>query len=508
MQWLKQYAVLSNAQMYEADERTMAAGIKGADLMERAGRAVADAICDRRQPGRLLVMCGIGNNGGDGFVIGRLMRERGWEVRVALRGEITDVSGDAVWAAGKWMDEVEALTPEAIQDVDCIVDSILGAGLSRPIEGDLTDLLERASRAGAYRVAVDIPSGVSGDSGAVLGTAFKADLTVTFYRKKRGHLLAPGRFLCGELVCADIGIPGHLLDDIAPSTFENDPNLWRDDLATPDPMAHKYERGHLLVLGGGLGRSGAARLAARAGLRAGAGLVTTGCPPDGLAEYAAQQTSVMNVALKDSKALAAFIEARRVRAVVVGPGNGVDKPTKNMALAAVAAPAGVVLDADALSVFAGAPQDLFEAIAKGQGEAVLTPHAGEFRRLFPDLDIEADRIGAAREAAGRVGAVVVLKGADTVIAAPGEKVLVNIHASPHLATAGSGDVLAGIIGGVLASGTGAIEAAAAATWLLGETALGLGAGLISEDLVESLPQALAALNAWPPFQEPEPAILL
>lgn len=505
------YALLSNAQMYEIDDKAIEAGVSGIDLMERAGRAVADAILARAHPGNALVLCGHGNNGGDGFVIARHLRDRGWNVRIALLGDKSEITGDAVMMAGKWEADFEPLTAECIggefasdtaSDIDVIVDALLGAGLTRPVEGLLAEVIERVNAHPAFTVSVDIPSGISGNSGQIMGQAISADLTVTFYHKKKGHALAPGRFCCGELIVADIRIPKRLLDEIQPELYENSPGLWIDAIEGPSPVAHKYDRGHLLVVGGGVGKSGAARLAARAGLRSGAGLVTTACPKAALMEYASHQTAVMNGAFSDHDEFVALLGQKKVLAVVIGPNNGIGDDTKARVLAALASDLAVVLDADALTSFEGDADALFQATkargesrGEGRGAAtVLTPHGGEFARLFPDIDIAADKVAAANEAAKRSGAAVVLKGPDTVIADGKSVAIANAHASPWLATAGAGDVLSGIIGGLLAQGIAAREASAAATWLLGEASLQLGRGLIAEDLVETIPEALAVLG--------------
>lgn len=504
MNWPDQYALLSTAQMYEADALTIDAGIKSADLMRRAGAAVVKAMTARLATGSALILCGRGNNGGDGFVIGRQLRDQGWQVRIALLGEIGDVSGDAVMAAGAWMTGEDATDPEPLEPsvldaaleagVDCVIDCVLGAGLSRPVEGPLAEVLTKAGEMDAYRVAVDIPSGISGDTGAVLGAAFRADLTVTFFRKKRGHVLAPGRRHCGELVVDGIGLPSHLLEKIGVTTYENAPELWPDIDIEPDPLAHKYDRGHLLVVGGGRGRSGAARMAARAGLRIGAGLATTACPAEALDEYASQQTSVMNAPFDDPTAFSALLDDKRVTAVVIGPGNGVGEATRARTLEVLASGKAVVLDADALTSFEGQAEALFKAISDRGGPTVLTPHGGEFGRLFPDIDAGADKVAATIAAAKLSGAVVLLKGPGTVIAAPDGNAIIDTVGSARLATAGSGDVLAGMIGGLMAGGAKPFEAAAAAVWLAGQAAHILGPGLISEDLVETIPGALSALE--------------
>ncbi len=508
MEWNRELALLSNAQMYQADSLSMELGISGARLMDEAGRGIADEVMARfatedGAPGKTIILCGGGNNGGDGYVIAKYLREAGWPVDVAQFGKTSDLSGDAALAAGQWMKDgkttVAPLGADVITDAAIIIDSLLGAGLTRPVEGVIAETIEAVNASDAAVVAVDIPSGVSGDSGQILGTAIEADLTVTFFRGKRGHALAPGRFLCGEIVVIDIGIPPGTLDELDITTYANHPWLWRGDMPALEPTHHKYDRGLAYVVGGGVGKSGAARLAARAALRSGAGLVGTLCVMEALEEYASQQTAVMNAGFDDLAGFEELIAREQLRAIAIGPGNGVDEATRERVLAVLARGLPTVLDADAISVFAERSGELFEAIFEATaGPTVLTPHIGEFKRLFPDIDL-SDKVAAATAAAKHSGAVIILKGPDTVIASGlggaggAGKAIINAHAPATLATAGAGDVLAGIVTGLLAQGMEAFASAAMATWLLGEAAYGAGErGIIAEDLVEAIPAALTA----------------
>ncbi len=503
-------ALLSVAEMGRADAAAIAGGVPGAVLMEHAGAAVARAIRGRWGPRPVLVLCGPGNNGGDGFVAARHLAEAGWPVGLALLGEAATLRGDAAQHAGRWRRPVEPLTEAVLQGgildgVGLVVDALFGAGLSRPLEGAARAAVEVVTARGLPVVAVDVPSGLSGDNGEVLGAyAFEADLTVTFFRKKPGHLLLPGRQLCGIVYVADIGIPESVLAELAPRTWENGPALWAARYPWRRAEDHKYRFGHALV-SGGASMTGAARLAARAALRVGAGLVTIACPREALAIYAAETPSVITAPLDQEADFAALLEDGRRNAVLVGPGAGVgpglSEAIRARALAALAGGKGraVVLDADAITAFAGDPETLFGAIS---GPTVLTPHEGEFARLFPDLT--GNKLSKARAAAAASGAVLLLKGADSVVAAPDGRAAINANAPPELATAGSGDVLAGLVTGLLAQGLPgglprdlqAFEAAAAAVWLHGAMASGAGPGLIAEDLPERLPAVLAALAAW------------
>ncbi|MCF4164556.1 NAD(P)H-hydrate dehydratase [Zavarzinia compransoris] len=479
-------ALLTVAQMGRADGAAIAAGTPGITLMENAGRAVFLAIAARHPARRCAVLCGPGNNGGDGWVVARLLRDAGFDVRLASLVPRDALKGDAALAAAAWTGPVAAFEPSVLDGCGLIVDAVFGAGLARAVDGVVAAMIA-AVPAGAKVVAVDLPSGVNGDTGAILGTAFDAALTVTFFRGKPGHHLFPGRARMGELVVADIGIPASCLDAIGPEHAVNAPGLWAASFPRLGMDGHKYDRGHTVVLAGGALQTGAARLAARAALRAGSGLVTTVARPDAALVVAHHQTAAMVAAIDGPADFARFLEDGRRNAVVVGPGAGIGPETLEYARIAAASGAGVVLDADALTVLRGTRDTVFSA---RRGALVLTPHDGEFARVFPELAGLESRAARARAAAGASGAIVLLKGADTCIAAPDGRVAINVNAPPTLATAGSGDVLSGVIAGLLAQGMPAFEAAAAAAWLHGAAAAGFGRGLIAEDIVERLPIAL------------------
>lgn len=488
-------ALLTPQEMAAADQFAIDSGISGLALMENAGRAVARALVRQFEPSPTVVLCGPGNNGGDGFVVARLLREFGWPVHLALLGERSALKGDTAAMADRWGDEIEPFDPELITDCALVVDAVFGAGLSRPVEGIAAEVIERVNDARIPVCAIDVPTGVDGASGAILGAAFCATLTVTFFRKKPGHVLYPGRGVCGEVVVADIGIPEEALDTRASRTFENGPALWRAAFPLIDPEIHKYDRGHAVIVSGGPANTGAARLAARGALRIGAGLVTVASPPEAVVVNAQHLTAVMVREFAGPAALARMLDDKRMNSVVIGPAAGVGSTTRANVRAVLASGAAAVLDADALTSFVQDAGGLGAAIAERPGRpVVLTPHDGEFRRLFGDLrDVARSKVELAREAAGRIGATLVLKGADTVIAAPDGRAVVNTNAGPELATAGSGDVLAGMIGGLLAQGMPAFEAACAAVWLHGATGNAVGRGLIAEDLPEVLPEVLTAL---------------
>jgi hydroxyethylthiazole kinase-like uncharacterized protein yjeF len=479
------FELLTNDQMSEADRRTIASGVSGQTLMENAGAAVADAVRARHPPGsRIAVVAGTGNNGGDGFVAARYLAEAGYRVAVCLVGTRENIKGDAVEAARQWTGPVSADLD--FSDAAVIIDALFGAGLDRAVAGEALAAIEAMNAARRPVVAVDLPSGINGTTGDVLGGAVKATQTITFFRKKPGHLLLPGRIYCGDVSVAQIGILPNTLDTIRPTGYENNPGVWRGKFPVPRAGGHKYSRGHAVVVSGGLAQTGAARLAAMAALRGGAGLVTLASPRDALVVNAATNLAVMVRPVDAAAEFEVMLADSRFNAVAIGPGAGIGLRLRELALTALAGARAVVLDADALMSFADYREQLFAALNKNRS-AVLTPHSGEFHRLF-DKSLESipaasvSKLLATKAAAGVAGAVVVHKGADTVVAAPDGRVAINANAPPWLATAGSGDVLAGLITGLVAQGMPTFEAAAAAVWIHGEAAAAVGPGLISEDL--------------------------
>lgn len=470
--------------MTAAEQDAIGRGADSYTLMQRAGAAVAAAIEERFAKGNVVVLAGPGNNGGDGFIVAQTLLEKGWQVRVGLMGERDALGGDVARAAKGYKGELHPLHPFLLTEHPLVVDALFGTGLSRPVTGVAADVLDKMRRNRLQSVAVDIPSGIDGNTGQVLGTAAPAVLTVTFHRKKRGHVLLPGAACCGDIVVADIGIDPAALAKEEMHVFENDPQLWRGHLPFPHAHSHKYTRGHTVVQGGGLEHTGAARMAARAALRAGAGLVTVACDAQSLPIYAAICEAVMTRVVDNEQALIELLKDERVTAYLIGPGAGVNEATLTALLTALALKKPVVLDADALTVTAHKPQRVFDALRKVP--AILTPHAGEFKRLFGEL-ADTDKINATQQAAAICGAIVIYKGADTIIAAPDGRVVANGLSNPWLATAGAGDVLAGICCGLLAGKMPAFEAACAAVWMHSAAAAEYGAGLIAEDLPDILP---------------------
>jgi len=479
--------LLTPAQMATADRSAEAIGVDGFGLMEAAGSAVAVAVGARWSMRSVAVLCGPGNNGGDGFVAARHLAAAGWPVKLFLLGSPGSLTGEAARAARLWTGSVAPLSPDSLDGADIVIDAIFGAGLSRPLDGEALAAVESLGERRIPTCAIDVPSGVDGASGMVRGAAAPAELTVTFFRKKPGHVLYPGRGLCGDIVVADIGIPAAVLEQIAPNTWENGPDLWLEGYPWPQPESYKYKRGDVLILGGEA-MTGASRMTAQAASRGGAGMVTLAAPAKAWSIYA---TSLTNAIVQSFDSLSDFeglLADSRRNVIAIGPGAGVGSSTREFVLAALATKRATVLDADALTSFAEAPQDLFRAIV---GPCVLTPHAGEFTRLF---HFEGDKLQRARDAARQCNAVVLLKGPDTVIAAPDGRAIINSNAPAQLATGGSGDVLTGIVAALLAQGMAPFEAASAAAWLHGAAAAEFGLGLVAEDLPNTLPRVLQKLS--------------
>ena len=544
--------LLTAAQMRAIERAAIQSGeVTGLDLMERAGRGVVEAILEWRPElaegeRSAVVLCGPGNNGGDGFVVARLLKARGWAVQVFLYGDEAKLPPDAAENARRWQQEDSAgssgnvtivgasdASPlkrreietsfggETIETVNIVVDALLGTGLTRPIAGamhatisevipsSLSPLMALRNRV----VAIDARSGLDLDSGRVLGPDYlkmgEAGLTVTFHSPKAGHVLADGPALSGQLVVKDIGLwpvaNRMRWDGIAPVRLCEGPTARMAAKA----VGHKYSHGHALVLSGNIGRTGAARLAARAALRIGAGLVTVGSPSEAMAENAAHLTAIMLREIGTMDDLGEALEDERIDAVCLGPGLGVGHGTELFVKQVLEAGRATVLDADALTVFADDPPALFDRLHE---KCILTPHEGEFGRLFPDiLDMlnapattgpAYSKVDATREAAARAGCAVLFKGPDTVIAAPDGRCAINSahyeRAAPWLATAGSGDVLAGMIAGLLARGLDPMSAAESAAWLHVDAGRHLGPGLIAEDIPEALPDVLKRVLNWSP----------
>lgn len=483
-------AVLTAAEMRAAEQAAFKRGLRSFEAMHRAGTAVADAVLARwlASDRDVHVLCGPGNNGGDGFIAAEILRSAGNRVIVHAVRARSDYVGDAARAASLWQGDVRRPDPAvlaALGDSVILVDALFGIGLDRALGAETAALIEAINASSATVAAVDIASGVHADDGRIMGAAIEADLTITFNWRKRGHVLQPGAAKCGEVLVADVGFVAADLLAANPSCWLNAPALWTSAYPAPKPSDHKYQRGHAIIVGGGV-MTGAARLAARAARRVGVGLLTIASPPAAWPIYAGDQPGAIVRPVADLAAFVALAGDERVSALLVGSGLEADSRTRDLVRACIALGRPMVIDGGGLTVLAGS-----DALTAGHGEIVLTPHEGEFGRMFPDLVARASKIDRALEAAGRAGCIMVLKGADTVIAAPGGGGIVSTGAPPMLATAGSGDVLAGIITGLLGLRMAPFEAACMGVWLHGMAASDLGIGLIAEDLPDRLPAVLA-----------------
>jgi NAD(P)H-hydrate epimerase len=483
-------AVLTAAEMRAAEQAAFARGLPSFEAMRRAGVAVVDAILQRwPASGREVhVLCGPGNNGGDGFIAAETLRAAGYRVIAYAVRSKSDYAGDAARAASLWQGDIRTPDPSifaALDESAIVVDALFGIGLDRALEGQVAAVIEAVNASPATVIAIDIASGVHADDGRVMGVAIDADLTVTFNWRKRGHLLLPGAVQCGEILVADVGFGGADLSAANPSCWLNGPALWSAHYPIPKRNDHKYRRGHAIIAGGAV-MTGAARLAARAARRVGLGLLTLAVPPEAWPIYAGDQPGAIVRPVADLAAFAALAGDERVSALLVGSGLEPDVRTSDLVRACLALGRPLVIDGGGLTVLAGT-----DTLAAGHAAVVLTPHEGEFGRLFPDLVACTSKVDRAVEAARRTRCITVLKGSDTVIAEPHGSAIISDGAPPTLATAGSGDVLAGTIAGLLGLGISALSAASMGVWLHARAAESFGIGLIAEDLPDRLPASLA-----------------
>ncbi|MDA4843932.1 NAD(P)H-hydrate dehydratase [Hoeflea poritis] len=483
------HPILTPKAMGEVDRAAIQSGIDGYRLMLIAGAAISACVLEHYPEATgAIVLCGPGNNGGDGYVAARGLAEAGMPVRLYSSVDPERLKGDAATARDDWQGPIHSLADLDWRDSEIVIDALFGAGLDRPVEGAVAEAMMTVVSSELPVVAADLPSGVSGRTGEVQGVALSAEHTVTFATYKPGHFLVPGADYCGDVHLIDIGIPQREIDAHDQNLWLNTPEIWSDRIPEPKLSGHKYSKGHLGVFSGAFSHTGAARLAAHSALRAGAGLVTVLAPASAIASNAAHLTAIMLRNVSSDEDLDALLQDQRMNGFVLGPGFGVGEKTCGFARTIISTDRALVLDADGLTSFKDNAEDLFSAIADGAAPVILTPHAGEFSRLFPDLaaDTELSKVDRARMAADRSGAVVLYKGADTVIAAPDGRAVINVNAPPWLATAGSGDCLAGIIGALLVQHVPAFEAAAIAAYMHGEAGMELGEGLTADDLADGI----------------------
>ena len=495
--------LLSPGQMAHCDALTVAAGTPGTVLMERAGKAIADHALGMLAPGaKVLVLAGPGNNGGDGYVAARLLVKSGVAVELVCLLDPVGLRADAKSAFKAWGGKVrlaQSLLVDgeiALPASDLVIDALFGAGLARPLEGLAADLVRTINASGIPVLAVDLPSGLDGLTGKAGGPAIQASSTVTFHALKPAHVLYPGRLVCGRVELADIGILDEAIETAGYTARLTGSWLWRQARRSPGAQGHKYDRGHALICAGPPEKAGAGFLAAGAALRAGAGLVTLAAPATTLGGSIGQYPALMRTRCDNAGDLARLLADRRLRSCVLGPGLAPDEATRQMVYAALQSQATLVLDAGALTAFAGMAGRLFEAIHARCAPVILTPHGGEFSALFGAGD-NHPRLVAAQAGARRSGAVLVLKGPDSVIAGPSglaHDLYVNGNAPPWLATAGSGDVLSGILAGLLAGGPDDVPACVAlAVWLHGCAGQVAGPALVASDLEAALGSVLRRL---------------
>lgn len=492
------FELLTPQQMGEADRLSVTlTGQDSFTLMQSAAKAVADIVLNEyRSHRRIAILCGPGNNGGDGYAAASLLKAHGFDV-VCFSLASPRENSDGKKAFTLWDGITSSIQLFVPDNFDLIIDALYGAGLDRPLDEALEAVIEKIAESDRPVIAVDLPSGVFGRTGAVAGKAIKATKTVTFFRLKPGHVCYPGRAQCGEIRLVNIGIPDAVLNSIKPSYFLNTPHLWEPLWPILDYDTHKYRRGHAVVFSGPQTSTGAARLAAFAAARSGAGLVTVLAPQDALPVHEMHLTSIMIKKMEDDREILTFLAARKVRSVVLGPAFGALDRAFSIAKAILREGkiTTLVLDADALTALAGHGQEMFELIKSSPVNVILTPHEGEFHRVFPDIAgrTERTRIEKAKDAAEQSGATIVYKGADTMIASPLGRVAITINGTPYLATAGAGDVLSGIIGGLSAQQMPPFEAACASVWVHAQCARHFGLGMIAEDIVSALPVVLSEI---------------
>lgn len=487
--------ILSVAQMKQAESASVGGKTSSYTLMQRAGRAVADIVRERYEKQPVLVLCGMGNNGGDGFIAACELKRKKWNVTVACKVKTANLEGDAALAAKEWGDDVVLFDALKIPREGLIIDAVFGTGLGREITGDSQEVLFGLQRSPCPVIAIDVPSGLYADTGDCQPCTPQAELTVTFFRKKAGHMLMPGRMACGEVVVADIGIRDEVIPELEGTLIrENDPSAgWAEDVSTKPFWTHKYHHGHVVALGG-RHMTGASSLAALSALRVGAGLVTIASHPDAAVIYKLASPSLIVETMTETARFKEHLKDDRRNVVLIGPGAGLDNPAalKKVIFDATSCDPrkSCILDADALSVFEDDPKTFHKTLGP---HCILTPHEGEFERIFPDY--HGSKVDRARAAAAKTGAVIVLKGADTVIAGPDGRAVINARGSGWLATAGTGDVLAGIIAGIVSRKILSLfEAACAGVWIHGRASEIAGAGMISDDLSSKIPEVLKTLG--------------
>jgi len=481
--------LMTAEQMKKADLKAIADGIPAIELIDTAARGLAKIIEDNFPPAPILFLNGPGNNGADGFIAADYLKKAGWDVRCACTVKRAELKNDAKVSVERWQGDIEPLNSNlGLKNAAIVVDCIYGTGYSGVLPPEIVTLFDKIRMRKLQVVAADVPSGMNATTGITSPGALKPDVTVAFCRKKIAHVIMPSKEFCGKVRVADVQIPDATIAASGGTVFENDPALWLKDFPIPGPNTHKFERGHVVVYGGSE-KTGAARLGAAAAQRAGAGLVSIATRPDAKQIYEMFRASIMTDSWTTAEEFRALLRDERKNAVLIGPGAGADDALRDAVRATLDFNKAAVLDADVFTAFKDNAKELFTRLSPDRH--VLTPHEGEFERLFGTLD--GNKLERAVKAAKLSNAVIVLKGSDTIIAAPDGTAVINTNAPSTLATAGSGDVLAGLITGLMAQGMKPFMAAAAGVWLHSETARNLGLGMASEDIITYTPQTLNRL---------------
>ncbi|PPR34247.1 MAG: Bifunctional NAD(P)H-hydrate repair enzyme Nnr [Alphaproteobacteria bacterium MarineAlpha6_Bin3] len=485
------HTVLTCKDHTDLDKKTIKKFMSGYKLMENAGKIIFEIIKKKFNKNKnIKILCGSGNNGGDAFIVAKLLKENGFK-NIELFCLITKnkLKGDAKLAAEKININIQNISNLKITKGNLIIDGLLGSGLNKNIAGNLKKIIEKINSKNHYCISIDIPSGINGDTGEIKGVAVKSDLTITFTKKKPGHLISPGKEYSGDVIVKNIGIDLKKLF-FKPRIYENNPNIWKKDFPWPNQNSHKYTRGFTLIICGEK-ITGASRLAARGAARIGCGLLCLGVPKKSFNIYATENPIALIETIDDEADLKNILKDKRINTILIGPGLGVNKKKLNLILKVIKDKKRiVVLDADAL-------KNNFKKIAeKSNSEIIVTPHYGEFSKILKNLKIKKtnDNLSLAKKFVKKTKYNLLLKGNSTIISSNDGKIVINTNSSPFLATGGSGDVLAGMITGLIAQGMKIFESCCAATWIHGEIAKKLGPGLIAEDLPDMIPKILKKLK--------------
>lgn len=477
-----QFAVLPTVKIQELERQVIEGGSSVVELMDRAASGIVEEILSHFTVRPTLILCGPGNNGGDAYAVALKLIEKGWPV------EAMDIVGSSSEAAQHYKRLYKKpFLPFSTHDLDhfdLLIDGIFGIGLKRELPQEIQAFIHNVNVRRIPVVSIDMPTGVDSDTGDVRGASLHAKLTITFNYRKPAHLLYPGKLSCGDVILKDIGLG----QSPNPNILVNHPELWFDDFPIPNPLDHKYHRGHALLLGGEE-YTGATQLASLAARRAGAGLVSIACSEKTHSIYALSAPGTLTKIVRDSKGWVEVLKDVRKNAFLLGPGLEPTAVARERVLAALATKRPVILDAGALNAFA--PENIKTLFSACHDQVIFTPHEGEFKEIFGSLG--GSKIERTLQAARQSGAMIYLKGADSVIASPAGQILLQENAPPWLATAGTGDVLAGMILGFLAQGVKPLQACGVASWVHGESAQQAGFGMIAEDLLDHLQEALQGI---------------